>query len=100
MNFDVSQPDNPEVISLLKPLCKFIPPGSVYHINTGMCHISLCVMIISQMVQEFYSSQANMKSNAKEDNNLLHLGGIITAALTIGAHQEHAPIEQILGLEE
>eukprot|EP00804_Cyclotella_cryptica_P026390 CCRYP_008085-RA/>CCRYP_008085-RA protein AED:0.00 eAED:0.00 QI:255/-1/1/1/-1/1/1/17/730 len=95
-----SQPDNPEIVAHLEPLRKLIPPGSVYRVNTGMCHASLRAMIIGRMVQEFYGPQANMKSNAKDDNNLLHAGGIVTAALTFGARQEHAPIEQILGLEE
>ncbi|KAL7480446.1 LOW QUALITY PROTEIN: hypothetical protein ACHAW6_006138, partial [Cyclotella cf. meneghiniana] len=44
-----SQSDNPEIISLLEPLHKFIPPGSVYHFSTGRCDTSLCAMIIGCM---------------------------------------------------
>eukprot|EP00804_Cyclotella_cryptica_P007859 CCRYP_001427-RB/>CCRYP_001427-RB protein AED:0.30 eAED:0.30 QI:731/0.33/0.5/1/0/0/4/0/297 len=85
-----SQPDNPEIVSHLKPLSKLIPLGSVYLVKT--------TMIIGQMVQEFYGPQSILKSNAKDNSNLLHVGGIVTAALTFGARQEHAPIEQYLDL--
>ncbi|KAL7516238.1 hypothetical protein ACHAWX_001273 [Stephanocyclus meneghinianus] len=95
-----SQSDNPDIVTLLDPLRKLIPPGSVYRVNTGMCHASLRAFIIGRLVQEFYGPQVNVTSNTKEDNNLRHVGGIVNAALTFAARQEHAPIEQILGLEE
>ncbi|KAL7512332.1 hypothetical protein ACHAXN_009438 [Cyclotella atomus] len=94
--------DDPAIVALLEPLRKLIPLGSVYRANTGMCHASLKSMILGRLVQEFYAPQqyANVKSKSKEDDNLLHVGGIVTAALTFAARQEHAPLEQILGLEE
>jgi DNA-directed RNA polymerase III subunit RPC3 len=95
------KPDDPAIVALLEPLRKLIPLGSVYRVNTGMCHASLKSMILGRLVQEFYAPQhyANVKSKSKDDN-LLHVGGIVTAALTFAARQEHAPLEQILGLEE
>jgi DNA-directed RNA polymerase III subunit RPC3 len=94
--------DDPAIVSLLEPLRKLIPPGSVYRVNTGMCHSSLRSMIIGRLVQEFYgpNQYGNVKNKPGEAESLKHVGGIVTAALNFAARQEHAPLEQILGLEE
>lgn len=96
------KPDDPAIVALLEPLRKLIPLGSVYRVNTDMCHSSLRSMVLGRLVQEFYGPQPNMnvKNKSNEDENLRHVGGIVTAALTFASRQEHAPLEQILGLEE
>lgn len=94
--------DDPAIVALLEPLRKLIPPGSVYRVNIGMCHSSLRSMILGRLVHEFYSPNqyGNVKNKSSEAESLCHVGDIVTAALNFATHQEHAPLEQILGLEE
>ena len=107
-----SQPDHPEILSLLstQSLRKLIPQGSVYRVNTAMFHASLRGMALGRLVSEMYSEPPGKNANAttingnrvndKNNNNLEHIGSIVTAALTYASRQEHAPMEQILGIKE
>ena len=94
--------DDPTIVELLEPLRKLIPAGSVYRVNTNMCHASLRSMVLGRLVQEFYGPRPNInpKNKSTEDDALEHVGKFVTAAVTFAARQEHAPIEQILGLDE
>ena len=92
--------DDPEIVTALEPLRKLIPLGSVYRVNTNMCHASIRSMVLARVCSEFYGPPPMANKNTKQDESLLHVGGIITAALTFTARQEHAPLGQILGNEE
>ena len=94
--------DDPIIVELLEPLVKLIPLGSVYRVNTSMCHASLRSMVLGRLVQEFYGPRPNInpKNKSTEDDGLEHVGKVVTAAVTFAARQEHAPLEQILGMEE
>ena len=95
---DDGPPDDATILSLLQPHRKQLPFGSVYRVNTEMCHASLRSMIIGRLVQEFYGPRTDMqKSKTKEEESLTHVGAVVGAALTFAARQEHAPR---MGLEE
>jgi DNA-directed RNA polymerase III subunit RPC3 len=104
-NYGNNKQDDDEVVSLLSPLRKLIPAGSVYRANTPMFHASMRAMVLGRLVSEIYGD--DVESNGKSPNgatnghsNHLNLAGpIVTAALRYAARQEHG-LKQLSETEE
>lgn len=101
-DYGANKPDNPQILSLLSPLRRIIPPGSVFRVNTSMFHSSIRAIVIGRLVSEMYDTAPTKKGTKSDsdDDNLSHVGAIVRAALTYAARQEHAPMDQLLGMEE
>jgi DNA-directed RNA polymerase III subunit RPC3 len=104
-NYGNNKQDDEEVVSLLSPLRKLIPTGSVYRANTPMFHASMRAIVLGRLVSEIYGE--DVESNGKSTNggtnghsSYLNIAGpIVTAALRYAARQEHGP-QQLSETEE
>ena len=84
------------ILSLLSSQLKPISHRSVYRVNMSMFHPLLRALVISRLVSEMHPPNDNKTMK----NNLHHVGAVVRAALTYVERQEHAPLDQMLGMEE
>jgi DNA-directed RNA polymerase III subunit RPC3 len=105
-NYGGNKKDDEQVVSLLSPLRKLVPSGSVYCVNTSMFHASMRSMIIGRLVSEIYGDDGEasngQSTNGGTNGHQSHLklaGPIVAAALRYAARQEHAP-QQLSETEE
>lgn len=96
-NCENNPQDDDQIVSLLFPLRRLFPSGSVLCVNTSMFHASMRAMILGRLVSETYgddgesTGKPNNGSTNGHDSYLKLAGAIVTAALRHAAWQEHAP---------